>query len=299
MDKLACMRAFVNVVEAGGFSEAARRMGVSKAMVSKQISQLEENLDVRLLHRSTRRVSATSTGQAYFERCRPLLNEFDELDQAMQFNNSNPRGELRIEAPVTFSELHLMSVISAFSRRYPEIKLNIDLTDHVVDLIEERIDVAIRIGALADSSLVARKLGDISMIVCATPAFLRKHGEPSRPQQLSDYECVVDSNYPGGKQWTLGSGKKTSTVEVNPSLTVNSARAARELVLAGHGICLLPSFIVSEDLRKGKLKRLFANYSCEPVGFYAVYPNRKHLSSKVRLFIDATTEHFSSGFGAY
>ena len=298
MDKLACMNAFVTVVEAGGFSEAARRLGVSKALISKQVSQLEESLDVRLLHRTTRRVSATSTGQAYFERCRPLLKEFDELDDAMQFDNSNPTGQLRIEAPVTFAELHLISVISAFSRRYPDITLNIDLTDHIVDLVEERIDVGIRIGALPDSSLVARKLGDITMLVCATPAFLRKHGEPTRPQQLSNYECVVDSNYPGGRQWTLGIGKKTCSVEVTPSLTVNSARAARELVLAGHGISLLPSFVVTEDLRKGKLLRLFSNYCCEPVGFYAVYPHRKHLSAKVRLFIDTAVEHFKSGFVA-
>lgn len=296
MDKLACMHAFVTVVEAGGFSEAARRLGVSKALISKQVAQLEESLDVRLLHRTTRRVSATSTGQAYFERCRPLLNEFDELDDAMQFDNSKPTGELRIEAPVTFAELHLMSVISLFSRRYPDISLNIDLTDHIVDLIEERIDVAIRIGDLADSSLVARKLGEITMLVCATPAFIRKHGEPTRPQQLKNYECVVDSNYPGGRQWTLGTGKKQLSVEVNANLTVNSARAARELVLAGHGICLLPSFIVTEDLKKGKLKRLFPGYCCEPVGFYAVYPHRKHLSAKVRLFIDTALEHFSEGF---
>ena len=297
MDKLSCMRAFVAVVEAEGFSEAARRLGVSKALISKQVCQLEEHLDVRLLHRTTRRISATSTGQAYFEQCQPLLREFDELDDAMQFNDANPKGELRIAAPVTFAELHLMPVISEFSRRYPEIKLNIDLTDHIVDLIEERIDVAIRIGTLVDSSLIARRLGSISMLVCATPDFLLEHGEPTQPQQLVDYECVVDSNYPGGTHWTLGSGEKTITVEVSTNLTVNSARAARELVLAGHGICLLPSFIVADDISKGKLKHLLSGFTCDPIGFYAVYPHRKHLSAKVRLFIDAVAEYCNSMIG--
>jgi DNA-binding transcriptional LysR family regulator len=290
------MRAFVAVVESEGFSEAARRLGVSKALISKQVSQLEEHLDVRLLHRTTRRISATSSGQAYFEQCRPLLAEFDELDDAIQSTNANPKGELRITAPITFAELHLMSVVSNFSRRFPEVRLNIDLTDRFVDLIEERIDVAIRIGTLTDSSLVARKLGNTSMLVCASPGYLAEHSEPLKPQQLVDHACVIDSNYPGGTHWTLGIGENTSTTEVNASLVVSSARAARELVLAGLGIGFLPSFVVADDITQGKLKRLLSGFPTEPLGIYAVYPHRKHLSAKVRLFIDAAIEHCNAVF---
>lgn len=291
MDKLACLRAFVTVVEAGGFSEAARRLGVSKARISKQVGQLEAALGVRLLHRTTRRVSTTSGGQAYFEQCRPLLAELDELDTAMQSSDTNPRGELRVTAPILFAEIHLMPAISGFSRRFPEVRLNLDLTDRLVDLIEERIDVAIRIGRLSESSLVARQIGNTSMLVCASPAYLAAHGEPIRPEQLTDHPCVVDSNYPGDTRWTLGSGENTVTIEVDARIRLNSASVARELLLADHGIGYLPSFAVSEHIAQGRLKLLLPGYPAPPVGIYAVYPHRKHLSAKIRLFIDTVIEH--------
>lgn len=297
MDKFSCMQAFVAVVEAEGFSEAARRLGVSKALISKQIGQLEDHLDVRLLHRTTRQVRATSVGQAYYEQSRLLLAELDELEDAVQTNTANPKGELRVTAPITFAELHLMPVVSDFSRDFPEVKLNIVLTDRFVDLVEERIDVAIRIGTLTDSSMVARKLGDTTMLVCASPAFLAQYGEPTLPQQLANYACVVDSNYPGGTHWTLGLGEHSITTEVPTRIAVNSARAARELVLTGHGIGLLPSFVVADDIANGKLKRLLSDFPSEALGIFAVYPHRKHLAAKVRLFIDAAIEHCNAAFG--
>lgn len=293
MDKLACMRAFVTVVEGKGFSEAARRLGVSKALISKQVNQLEDSLDVRLLHRTTRQVSPTSSGQAYFEQCRPLLDEFEELDASVQLTNAHPRGEIHVAAPATFAEMHLMSVVSEYSRCYPDVTVNLDLTDRFVDLVEDRIDVAIRIGSLSDSSLVARKLGNISMRLCASTDYLAANGEPNTPQQLIEYPCVLDSNYPGGKHWTLGSGIKQVTTEVQPRLMVNSARAGRELVLAGHGIGYLPSFAIAEDISQGRLKWLLQEYASEPIGIYAVYLHRKHLSAKVRLFIDKAIEYYN------
>ena len=163
-----------------------------------------------------------------------------------------------------------------------------------MDLIEERIDVAIRIGRLEDSSLVARQLGNTSLLVCASADFLLEHGEPTQPQQLVDYACVLDSNYPGGTHWTLGTGENAITTEITTNLTVNSARAARDLVLAGHGIGLLPSFVVADDISNGKLKQLLADYPFEPMGIYAVYPHRKHLSAKVRLFIEAAIAYCST-----
>ena len=291
MDKLACMRAFVTVVEGGGFSEAARRMGVSKALISKQVGQLEENLDLRLLHRTTRKVTPTSSGQAYFDQCRPLLAEFDELDSAMRLSSTSPAGELHVAAPVTFAEMHLMPVVSRYSSRYPDVNVKLDLTDRFVDLVEERIDVAIRIGELSDSSLVARKLGEASMQVCASVEYLAEHGEPVEPGQLTEHSCVLDSNYPGGNHWQLGSKNKPVNIEVKPRLIVNSARAGRELVRAGHGIAFLPSFAIADDINKGQIKRLLPDYASEPFGIYAVYQHRKHLSAKTRLFIEAMNEY--------
>jgi DNA-binding transcriptional LysR family regulator len=216
----------------------------------------------------------------------------------VQSHNANPKGELRVTAPITFAELHLMPVVSDFSRRFPEVKLNMDLIDRYVDLVEERIDVAILIGTLPDSSLVARQLGTTVMRVCASPGFLAEHGEPALPQQLADYDCVVDSNYQGKTHWTLGRGENAITTVVNTRLTVNSARAARELVLAGHGIGFLPSFVVANDIAEGKLKQLLSDFPSEPISIYAVYPHRKHLSAKVRLFIDATIEYCNTIFSA-
>lgn len=291
MDKLNCMRAFAAVVEAGGFSEAARRTGVSKALVSKQVNQLEEHLGVRLLHRTTRRVSATSSGEAYYEQCRPLLAELDELDASVQSHAANPRGELRVTAPVTFAELHLMPVVSEFMRRYPEVRLRLDLTDRFVDLVEERIDVAVRIGNLSESSLVARRLGSTSMLLFASPAYLDEHAEPKRPEQLAQHACVADINYPGGTRWTLGTGETAATTDVPATILVNSARAARDLVLAGHGIGYLPSFAVADEIARGRLKHLLPDYPSARVGIFAVYQHRKHLSAKIRLFIDTAVEH--------
>ncbi len=291
MDKIGCLRAFVNVVEAESFSEAARRLGVSKAQISKQVGQLEAELRVRLLHRTTRRVSATSDGQAYFEQCRPLLGELDALDAAVRSSDAKPRGELRVTAPITFAELYLMPVVSDFSRRYPEVSLILELTDHFVDLVEGRIDVAIRIGSLSESSLVARKLGSMSMWVCAAPDYLAAHGEPTQVGELAHHACVLDSNYPGGTRWTLGQGENAVSTEVSPHIVVNSARAARALLLAGHGIGYLPSFAVTDDLAQGRLKHLLPTYVPEPVGIFALYLHRKHLSAKVRLFVDMAIEY--------
>mgnify|MGYP001819592537 CR=1 FL=1 len=223
MDKLGCMRAFVAVVEAGGFSEAARRMDVSKATISKQVGQLEADLGARLLHRTTRRVSPTSAGQAYFEQCRPLLAELEELDAAMHSTTAEPKGELRVTAPVSFAELHLMRPVSEFSSRFPDVRINLILSDHFVDLVDERIDVAIRIGDLEDSSLVARKLGTTSLVACASPGYLDEHGEPTHPQQLSDHLCVIDSNHPAGTRWTFHEVGNDVTVDVAAKVVVNSA----------------------------------------------------------------------------
>ncbi len=184
-----------------------------------------------------------------------------------------------------------MPAVSDFSRRYPDVRLILELTDRLVNLVEERIDVAIRIGSLSESSLVARKLGSMSMLLCAAPDYLAVHGEPIQLAELAHHACVLDSSYPGGTHWTLGRGENTVGTEISPRIVVNSARAARELLLAGHGIGYLPSFAVTDELAQGRLKRLLPTYVPDPVGIFALYLHRKHLSAKVRLFIDTAIEH--------
>jgi DNA-binding transcriptional LysR family regulator len=221
--------------------------------------------------------------------------ELEELDASMRSNTADPRGELRVTAPISFAEIRMMSAVAEFSRRYPNVRLNLVLSDRFVDLVEERIDVAIRIGDLEDSSLVARRLGSTSMLVCASPGYLARRGEPEQPAQLAEHACVVDSNHPAGTRWKLGSGNGVVTVDVPTRILVNSARGARELVLAGQGISYLPSFAVSDDIAAGKLKRLFPGFEQKPLGIFALYPHRRHLSAKVRLFIETAVELCGDG----
>ena len=293
MDKLNCLRAFVSVVESGGFSSAARRLGVSKALISKQIGQLETSLGVRLLNRTTRLVSPTSSGQAYFEQSRLILNELDELDSYLQTSNESLSGEIHISAPTTYAELHLIPLISLYTQHNPEVKIKLDLTDRFVNLVEERIDLAIRIGDLEDSSLVSRRIGEIRMLLCAAPAYIEQHGSPETVQQLAHYNCIQDSNYPHGQRWQLQSLSDTQTVRIKDQIQVNNARASCDLTIAGHGIGYLPSFIAEEAIQSGKLTQLLPDYSSPPIGIYAVYLHRKHLSPKVRRLMDLLIKHLN------
>lgn len=296
MDKLACLQAFVTVVESGGFSETARRLDVSKALISKQVAQLEDTLGVRLLHRTTRRVSPTSSGKAYFEQCRPLLDEMKELDASIQSSDRALQGELRISAPTTFAEMHLLPIISLYSKQSPEVTVKLDLTDRFVNLVEERIDLAIRIGSLDESSLVSRRLGGIRMMLCASPGYREAHGLPDCIEELSRHPCIVDSNNPGGNQWTLLSEQDSHTVTVSERISVNNARSARDLVIDGNGIGFLPSFAVEGHVKRGELVHVLDNYTSTPIGIFAVYLHRKHLSPKVRTLMDLLIDRFQAEF---
>ncbi|HEB82050.1 MAG TPA: LysR family transcriptional regulator, partial [Gammaproteobacteria bacterium] len=254
MDKLACMHAFIAVADAGGFSRAARQSGQSKALLSKYVAQLEASLDVRLFQRTTRQVSLTGVGQAYYERCKPLLAEFTELDELIQDIHASPTGELRISAPVSFSELHLMQVVSDFGQRYPDIRVTMVLTDRQVDIVEEGFDLALRIGVLADSSLIARHLCEISTVACASPAYLEGHGEPVHPDELKQHRCIVDTNYRDNRHWHFERDGKRTEVAIQGQYRVNSAIAVRELALAGNGIALCPDFVVGDALSSGELR---------------------------------------------
>ncbi len=290
MNKLSCMQSFVSVAHSGNFSTSADQLSISKAYVSKQISQLEEHLGVRLLQRTTRQVSLTSNGQAYYEQCRSLLMELEELEESMRSRNAALSGQLRITGPGSFSELHLIPIISIYSMKYPEVRLKLEFTDKVLDLVEERIDIGIRIGLLNDSSLVARRLTNTTMMLCASLEFVRKEGGPKTLEEIHNFPCIVDENYPGGNHWSFESSQ---IVAVKGSIAVNSAQAARSIVLAGHGIGFLPSFVIGNDIKEGRLAHLLPHIQCESLDVFAIYPHRKHLSTKIRLFIDTAVDYFS------
>lgn len=292
MDKLDCMRAFIAVVEAESFTQAAASMQISKALVSKYVGALEASLGVRLLNRTTRRMSVTDSGKAYYGRCISVLQDIDEIEAALRSEHSQPEGVLRINAPVSFSELTLMPILADFTQRYPNVTVKLDLADRFVDLIEEGVDLAIRIGALPDSSLVVRKLSEMRMYLCASPAYLANAGIPSTLSSLQMHNCIFDSNYKHKDKWIFGQGEHQVTVPILSKINVNSARAVNELLLNNQGIGLLPSFVVEKDIEDGNLIRLLPDYEPEPTGVYALYPHRKHLSAKVRLFIDDLANRF-------
>ena len=287
------MKAFCAVVEAGGFSSAARKTDLSKNLLSKYVAQLENSLNTRLLNRTTRHVSTTAAGQAYYERCKPILSELDELESLMLDSHSQPRGELRITAPLSFAELHMMPVIAQLSRDYPELEINLLLSDRMVDIIDMGIDVAIRIGELPDTSLVARKIAPAHTRICASPDYIKQHGLPQTPQDLQQHPCIFDTNITSRKQWQYEYQGHSQTIKLNGSISVNSVLAVKELILENMGIGLCPDFVISDDIEKGRIQTMLDDYNFYQLNLYAVYPHRRHLSGKVRVFIDALLKHFN------
>jgi len=292
VDKLACMKAFVAVANAGGFSHAARRSNQTKALLSKYVAQLEASLKVRLFHRTTRQVSLTEVGKAYYERCTPLLGELDELEAIVQDIHTRPSGILNISAPASFSELHLMPVISDFTQQFPDIRINMVLTDRVVDIVEEGFDLALRIGNLPDSSLIARRLSTIRTVACASLEYLQQNGEPKHPQDLLQHPCIIDTNYNNGIAWHFKHGGNEQKINIQGRHYINSAVAVKELALAHNGIALCPTFVAGAAIKANQLKVILPEFELEEFGLHAVYSNRRHLSTKVQLFMRLLKDYF-------
>jgi len=293
VDKLNAMRAFVKVAESGSFSTAARLLGRSKAMVSKQLAMLEGALGVQLLVRTTRQVRLTDPGRAYFERCAQLLADLDDIESNVQQNQASPRGVLRVAGPQTFAELHLSAALREFLLRYPDLKVELVLTDRVVDLVDHGFDVAIRIGQLEDSSLLARRLASSSMVTCASPDYLARRGTPHTPEQLVEHDLILDTNLRQPGNWRFVQGSRTFNVRVAGRLQVNSAVMVRHVLVSGAGIGLCPAFVVREDLEAGRLLPLLAEYSGYDLGVYAVYPHTRHVPSRVRVFVDFLADYLA------
>ena len=289
MDKIDGIRTFLGVVEAGSFTAAADRLGISKALASKHVAALEQRLGARLINRTTRRLALTEVGRIYAERCKPLLADFDELDTVVQERQGQVRGLLRLSAPVTFGETHLAPIIGDFLKRHPDLTIELSLTDRVVDLIDEGVDAALRISDMADSSLIARRLSHIRMICCAAPAYLDRHGRPAHPDALAKHQCIVDLNDKTGAGWPFTVHGERRLVPVEGRYRVNSARAVRDALLAVGGIGRCPSFVVAEDIAAGRLEVVLADQVSEEIGIYLVYPHARHLAAKVRVLADFLT----------
>ena len=293
MDNLADVAVFVRVVERGSFTLAADELELSRAVVSKYVSRLEDRLGARLLHRTTRRLSLTEAGAALFEASRGALERIDEAEAAVAQFQSEPRGRLRVSAPMSFGILHLGPAMTQFARSYPRVSLDVRFDDRFVNLVEEGVDVAVRIVALTDSSLVARKLSSTRVLVCAAPAYLAEHGEPETPEDLTAHDCLLYSYLSTANVWrfTAPDGREVP-VAVNGSFRINNGIVLGEAAAAGHGILLTPSFYVASLLRDGRLRRILSGYRLPELGIHAVHPQRSHVPPKVRAFIDFLAKRF-------
>lgn len=286
MDRLAAMQAFAAVVEQGGFTAAAEALRQSRAMVSKHVQDLEAHLGARLLNRTTRRVSLTEAGQVFFERTARLLAELEETEAAVGALQATPRGRLRINAALTFGVLHLSPAVAEYMTAYPEVSVELTLNDRFIDLVEEGYDLAIRIARLADSNLIARRLAPCRAVICAAPEYLKRHGCPRQPQDLVGHNCLGYSYAQPREEWTFDGPGGPASVRVRGTLESNNGDALRAAALLGLGIIRTPTFIVGAELRNGTLVPLMPEYRMAEIGIYAVYPHSRHLSAKVRSFVD-------------
>jgi DNA-binding transcriptional LysR family regulator len=291
---LARIRAFVQVFDAGGFSAAARIHGRSKALLSKYVTDLEDYLGVRLMNRTTRKLSLTEAGEAYYREVREILSQLDDLDATITEQSAAPRGILRVSAPRNFGEKTLLEPLFEFTRLHPDVTLDLRLEDRMVDLVDEGIDVALRISKMSDTSLIARKIAETSVAVLAAPEIIKAHGAPKTPDALKGVPCIVDTNMTGQANWQFVEDGKTVTVHVDGPVRVNSPVGALVAAQKGLGFALLPSFLVDSAVEKGELVPVLVDYLPQRPFLQAVYPHRRHLSGKVRALIDFLVDWFQT-----
>jgi DNA-binding transcriptional LysR family regulator len=293
MDRLGTMEAFAAVVEAGSFSAAALRLRSSKSLVSRQIAALESELGARLFHRTTRSLTLTEEGRRYHAQVVRILADIAEANRSLSSLQAAPRGLLRVNAPMSFGYLHLAPAVPDFLMQCPEVELDLTMNDRYVDLIEEGVDLALRLGRLAESSLVARKLAPARRVVCASPGYLQAHGVPQTPEDLKAHQCLCYSNMTMSEEWRfIRKDGKAWPVDVKGRLHVNNGDALREAALKDLGLVFLPTFIVGRDLQASTLVSVLTDYVAQDSGLYAVYPHARHLSAKVRAFVDFLVTRF-------
>jgi DNA-binding transcriptional LysR family regulator len=284
---------FVAVMETGSFTAAARRLGTSSGQASKLVSRLESALGVRLLSRTTRAVSPTEAGQAYFDRLRPLLEEFDNLDSAVRDASRAPRGRLRLTAPLSFGTMEVAPALNDFTRKFPEIELDVSFSDRVVNLVDEGFDIAIRVGRADNSSMIARRICDVRIVVVASPAYLERRGEPESPDEVSRFDCIIDTNFREPNRWPFrDAGGQVIGIQVGGRIRYSNAEACLKAAEAGLGLACVPSFIAGEALRAKRMRRVLQPFETEPYTVHALYPHSRHLAAKVRVLVDFLVERY-------
>jgi DNA-binding transcriptional LysR family regulator len=287
MDRLEAMSILIAAVETGSFSAASRKLGVPLPTVSRKVAELEKRLDARLLVRSTRKLALTAAGATYLAACKRIIEQVDDAEAAAAGEYSVPRGELAITAPIVFGRLHVLPVVRDFLARFPDIDVQLALADRNVSLIEDHIDLAVRIGALADSSLAATRVGTVRRVVCASPGFLTAHGTPKTPQDLAGLPCVTFVSSAGGVPWTFRQGRRAPRpVQIRPRLTVNTAEAALDAALGGIGLTRVLSYQAASAVRDGKLRIVLKGFEPDPLPVSLVHAGRHQLPLKTRSFLD-------------
>jgi DNA-binding transcriptional LysR family regulator len=294
MDRFQEMQTFCAVVDAGSFVKAADALGMSKAAVSRYVGELEARLGVRLLHRTTRRMSLTEEGTVFDARCRELLSGLEEAEAEVGSRSGAARGLLRVNAPVTFGIRHLAPLWATFRERHPQVRVDLTLSDRIVDLVDEGYDVAIRIATLPSSTLISKRLATTRIVLCASPQYLKKRGVPTHPSDLADHDVIAYSYWAAGDQWPFDGPDGPVSVTIKPWMHTNNGDTCRSVALAHHGVILQPSFLVGEDLAAGRLVALLPEYRSIELGIYAIYPTRKHVALKVRALIDFLAQQFSA-----
>ena len=294
MDRFQAMRTLVQVVDTGSFVAAAEALDLSKAAVSRHVAELEARLGVRLLQRTTRRLSLTEEGEVFTQRCRELLAGLEAAETEVSAHGGEAIGLLRVNAPVSFGIQHLAGVWPAFQALHPRVSFDVTLSDRVADIVEEGFDLAIRITRLHSSSLIARRLASTRMVLCASPAYLQRHGTPVHPSELAQHQVLAYTYWSGRDEWAFDGPEGPVLAKTHPCLRTNNGDTCRAGALAHRGIILQPSFLVGHDLAEGSLVELCPGYRALEMGIYAVYGSRKHVAPKLRLLIDFLAAHFAT-----
>ncbi|OGB20541.1 MAG: hypothetical protein A3I66_05670 [Burkholderiales bacterium RIFCSPLOWO2_02_FULL_57_36] len=294
MERLAEMMTFAKVVETKSFSEAARVLATSKSLVSKQVSNLESALGVRLLHRTTRRMSLTEIGAAYYEHCVRIAHEIDAAGETVSQLQVEPRGVLRITSPVIFASLHLAPALRTFLLRHEQVEVELNASDRVVDIVDEGYDLAIRITDHPTATMVARKIAPVRWVTCASPEYLKRNGVPGTPQDLNNHQCLVYQGIPALRSgWRYRVGNKEVTLQISGRCRVNSSEVLLQMALDGMGIVLFPTYVLGPLLKSGRLKQILPEYVANAdTSLYATYLPNRYMQPKVRAFIDHLLDHF-------
>jgi DNA-binding transcriptional LysR family regulator len=293
MDRLKEMQTFTAVVEAGSFVRAAEELGMSKAAVSRYVADLETRLGVRLLHRTTRKLSLTEEGSVFNIRCRELLSGVEEAEAEVTSRAGAAQGLLRVNVPVTFGIQHLASLWGKFHTQHPQVRLDVTLSDRIVDVVEEGYDLAIRIAELPSSSLISKRLAKTRIVLCASPEYLATHGTPSHPAELNDHATIAYSYWSTKDAWLFEGPEGPVNITIKPWVQTNNGDTCRAIALANQGIILHPTFLIGDDLAAGRLVEILPEYRSIELGIYAIYPTRKHIAPKVRALVNFLADQFS------